>query len=205
MSKAHDSNSGHRMGKTGRRNGTGKVRIIAGEWRGHRISVLARPQLRPTPDRLRETLFSWIGDAIKESRVLDLFAGTGALGFESLSRGAASATFIENDQRTLSRLRESCHQFDLSAEQAQVVDANAMTWLHQNDKTWDLVFVDPPFEETRYYKRVLESIASRLAGEGMVYVESAVRADPIECELDEWKCKSVGEVRIQLFRNSTPS
>lgn len=199
MSKPRERQPSKRSWHAGRRNGSGQVRIIAGEWRGHRISVAARPQLRPTPDRLRETLFSWIGDQIKNQRVLDLFAGSGALGFESLSRGAASVTFVENDRRTLSKLRATCHQFDLSAERAHVVDANALSWLRGRCECWDLIFIDPPFEQQRYYRRLLPTIASRLEPNGLVYVESGIRSEPIECELEEWKSKEAGEVRMQLF------
>lgn len=184
-----------------RRNHTGQVRIIAGEWRGRRIAVAARPQLRPTPNRLRETLFNWLGDSVRGCKVLDLYAGTGILGFESLSRGASHTTFVENDRRTLTKLREACQQFDLEAAQAAVVEANAIRWLEHNRTRWDLVFIDPPFRANRDYKRVLEMIMSHLSEKGMVYVESASRSETVKCPLDEWKSKEIGEVRIQLFRH----
>lgn len=184
-----------------RRNHTGQVRIIAGEWRGRRVAVATRPQLRPTPNRLRETLFNWIGDGVRGCRVLDLYAGTGILGFESLSRGAEHATFVENDRRTLVKLREACQQFDLEAAQAAVVEANAVKWLERNKTLWDLVFLDPPFHAIREYGRVLRMIASHLSDNGLVYVESASRNESISCPLDEWKSKEIGEVRIQLFRH----
>ncbi|MCY4130423.1 MAG: 16S rRNA (guanine(966)-N(2))-methyltransferase RsmD [Gammaproteobacteria bacterium] len=183
-----------------RRNHAGQVRIIAGEWRGRRVAVATRPQLRPTPNRLRETLFNWLGDSVRGCRVLDLYAGTGILGFESLSRGAEHATFVENDRRTLVKLREACQQFDLEAAQAAVVEANAVKWLERNQALWDLVFLDPPFYAIREYRRVLRMIASHLSDNGMVYVESASRSESVSCPLDEWKSKEIGEVRIQLFR-----
>lgn len=185
-----------------RRNHTGQVRIIAGEWRGRRVTVATRPQLRPTPNRLRETLFNWLGDSIRGCRVLDLYAGTGILGFESLSRGAEHATFVENDRRTLVKLREACQQFDLDAAQAAVVEANAVTWLEHSKTRWDLVFIDPPFYANRNYRRVLGMITSHLSDRGMVYVESAARNETVTCSLEEWKSKEIGEVRIQLFRHS---
>ena len=189
--------------RRGRRNHASQLRIIAGEWRGRRVAVAARPQLRPTPNRPRETLFNWLGDSVRGCRVLDLYAGTGILGFESLSRGAEHATFVENDRRTLVKLREACQQFDLEAAQAAVVDANALKWLERDKTHWDLIFLDPPFQASRDYRRVLATIASHLSDKGMVYVESAARGESVSCTLDEWKSKEIGEVRIQLFRRST--
>ncbi len=182
-----------------RRGRRGQVRIIAGEWRGRRVAVASRPQLRPTPNRLRETLFNWLGDGIHGRRVLDLYAGSGILGFESLSRGAKHATFIEKDRRTLAKLRESCQQFNLVASQAVVVEANAVGWLERNKTRWDLVFLDPPFKSHRHYHRVLNTIGEHLSERGLVYVESAARDVAVPCPLDEWKTKEIGEVRIQLF------
>ena len=202
MQDARIKNPGQNAKRGDRRKGVGHVRIIAGEWRGHRISVVSRPQLRPTPDRLRETLFSWIGDRIKGSRVLDLFAGSGVLGFESLSRGAQHATFVDKDRRTIEKLKEACHKFELNSEQAKVVDSNAIHWLNQNQERWDLVFIDPPFQQERHYGRVLTAIESRLSGDGLIYVESPARGTEVACSLPEWRQKIVGEVRIQLFKRS---
>ena len=205
MSHVRRSESLQSKSRGRRRNHAGQVRIIAGEWRGRRISVASRPQLRPTPNRLRETLFNWLGDRVRGCRVLDLYAGTGILGFESLSRGAEHATFVENDRRTLVKLREACQQFDLEAAQAAVVDANVLKWLEHNNTLWDLVFLDPPFHAKRDYGRVLWSIAAHLSEKGMVYVESASRSESISCPLVEWKSKEIGEVRIQLFQSPAPS
>ena len=196
--KGHGSLTG--QWRRGGRGHTGHVRIIAGEWRGRRVTVASRPHLRPTPNRLRETLFNWLGESIRGCRVLDLYAGTGVLGFESLSRGAEHATFIENDRKTLSKLRESCQQFDLVASRASVIEANAVQWLTYNNSSWDLVFIDPPFNANRQYQRVLNTVAARLSECGLVYVESAVRSTELRCPLDEWKSKEIGEVKIQLFR-----
>ena len=191
--------------RRGGKSHAGKVRIIAGEWRGRRVAVPPRPQLRPTPSRLRETLFSWLNDQIQGCRVLDLYAGSGVLGFESLSRGASHATFVECDRRTLVSLRKTCEQFDLSAETAVVREAKAAPWLARDKTAWDLVFLDPPFHATREYQRVLELIGSHLSSRGLVYVESSSRSDAIECDLEEWKAKEIGEVRIQLFQKNLVS
>lgn len=188
----------------GRRNKGSRVRIIAGEWRSRRISISPRPQCRPTPAQVRETLFNWVGDAIRGTHVLDLFAGTGALGFEALSRGANHATFIERDRKTIAVLRKTCQQFELDANRAHVVEANALSWLNQNNAEWDVVFVDPPFKDRRTYDVVLRRLLSKLSRGALVYVESPVRTAPLEADLALWKNKEVGEVRMQLFANSAP-
>ena len=185
--------------RAGKRNRASHVRIIAGEWRGQRIRVAQRPQLRPTPDRVRETLFNWIGSDIQDRRVLDLFAGTGALGFEALSRGASHATFVERDRKVVARLKETCEQFELDASQARVIEKNALPWLAHQQSQWDMVFMDPPFHEIKFYASILRHLKERLAEGALVYMESAVRGPAVECELEEWKCKEVGEVRMQLF------
>ncbi|MGB5133433.1 MAG: RsmD family RNA methyltransferase, partial [Steroidobacteraceae bacterium] len=103
-----------------------ELRIIGGEWRGRRIRFAA-PGIRPTPDRVRETLFNWLAPFVEGSRCLDLFAGSGALGLEALSRGAAAATFVESDRLAAERLRETIS--GLGAERAVIVQADALRWL----------------------------------------------------------------------------
>ena len=120
-----------------------ELRIIGGEWRGRRIRFAARPGIRPTPDRVRETLFNWLAPVVEESRCLDLFAGSGALGFEALSRGADVATFVESDRLAAERLRETISK--LGTECAVVVEADALRWLDGPPQLFDLVFLDPPF------------------------------------------------------------
>ena len=113
-------------------------------WKGRKLKVADRPQLRPTMDRVRETLFNWLVADIRGARVLDLFAGTGALAFEALSRGAVFATLIERDRATALALRSEATRLGADCE---VVTASATAWLkRQTNWVWDLVFVDPPFE-----------------------------------------------------------
>lgn len=121
-----------------------ELRIIGGEWRGRRIRFAARPGIRPTPDRVRETLFNWLAPVVEGSRCLDLFAGSGALGLEALSRGAAAVTFVESDRMSAERLRETIAT--LGAERARVVEADARRWLDGPPERFDIVFLDPPFE-----------------------------------------------------------
>jgi 16S rRNA (guanine966-N2)-methyltransferase len=122
----------------------GHVRIIGGKWGGRKLSVAARPTLRPSPDRIRETLFNWLSPFLEGARCLDLFAGTGALGFEALSRGAAYATLLDNDQQIVDLLHEQAKL--LNAENVEVVASDAFAWISSKQVTpFDIVFLDPPF------------------------------------------------------------
>jgi 16S rRNA (guanine966-N2)-methyltransferase len=123
----------------------GKIRIIAGEYRGRRIAVPDRPGLRPTPDRVRETLFNWLGQSLDGLACLDLFAGSGALGFEAASRGAARVVMVEQDRAAFQVLRRSLDL--LKAEQVQLVFDDAFTYLKKTRESFDVVFLDPPFRQ----------------------------------------------------------
>ncbi len=122
---------------------THSLRIIGGEWRGRRIRFLPGGGIRPTPDRVRETLFNWLSATVPGSRCLDLFAGSGALGLEALSRGAREATFVEQDRENAARLRETLAL--LAPGRASVVQADALAWLGGKATAYDIVFLDPPF------------------------------------------------------------
>jgi len=126
----------------------GKIRIIAGQWRRRQLPVPRYPGLRPTPDRVRETLFNWIGDGILASRCLDLFAGTGALGFESASRGAAKVWMLERDAGLCRNLRRQSRS--LNADQVQIVHADALAWIAAAVEAVDYIFLDPPFGEYQF-------------------------------------------------------
>jgi len=121
----------------------GSVRIIAGKWKRRRLKVIDLKGLRPTPDRVRETLFSWLAPRLKDSLCLDLFAGTGALGFEAASRGAKQVVMVEQDPAAVSVLREGCSV--LEAKEIEVIQANALQWLEIDGRAFDIVFLDPPF------------------------------------------------------------
>lgn len=128
---------------TTRRPPPGAIRIIAGTWRGRRVPLSANPALRPTPNRLRETLFNWLQPVIAGARVLDLYAGSGALGLEALSRGAAHACFVEQDPLTARAISSTLATFGASAD---VVCADVPRHLTRHPpEPFDVVFVDPPF------------------------------------------------------------
>ena len=173
------------------------MRIIGGRWRGTKLAVLDRPGLRPSSDRVRETLFNWLMPALPGARVLDLFAGTGVLGLEALSRGAAHATLVERDPGLAARLRESA---DKLSAQAEVHAADALAWLAGRREVFDLVFLDPPFAEG-LWARALEALAPRLAPGAWVYVESPVAVEPMVPS--GWALHRQGatrDVRYALYR-----
>lgn len=145
-----------------------QVRIIGGKWKGRKLRVAAG--VRATPDRAKVTLFNWLAPALDGAHVLDLFAGTGALGLEALSRGAACATLVERDRRVARLLAQQCSS--LGAANALVVCGSALPWLaHQPpDARWDVVFLDAPFD-AKLHAQALRAVASRLADDGTVYVE----------------------------------
>jgi 16S rRNA (guanine966-N2)-methyltransferase len=178
----------------------GKVRIIAGRWRGTRLPVADRPGLRPTADRVRETLFNWLQPMLPGARVLDLFAGSGALGLEAVSRGAAQATLVERDGDLARSLEALAGKLEGGAAVA-VVHADAMAWLHgQRDATFDLAFVDPPFD-ANLWGGVLPALLPKLAAEAWLYVESPLDTEP--SLPSEWVLHREGrtrDVRYALYR-----
>jgi len=151
-------------------NPRGKVRIIAGEYRGRRIPVAQKADLRPTPDRVRETLFNWLGQDLSGRACLDLFAGSGALGFEALSRGAASAVMVENNSDALRALRENADK--LGARNLTVVRGDALEFARDSRGRFDVVFVDPPYR-LRLQTAALALVRRLLSERGRAYVESA--------------------------------
>lgn len=124
-----------------------ELRIIAGQWRGRRLSFMAEDGLRPTLDRYRETLFNWLMFDVEDARCLDLFAGSGALGLEALSRGARHVDFVDQSAQACRNIKQ--HLQTLQCERASVFNSSAEPWLklHQADKAYDLIFLDPPFNK----------------------------------------------------------
>lgn len=122
---------------------TGKVRIIAGQWRGRKLPILEKPGLRPTPDRVRETLFNWLTMHLPGSRCLDLFAGSGALGIEAASRGAKQVRLIEKEREVVQCLRQQVTI--LATDNVEIIHADARQFLKRTSETFDIVFVDPPY------------------------------------------------------------
>lgn len=156
--------------------GAGQVRIIGGRWRGSRLPVADVAGLRPSADRVRETLFNWLQPVIAGARVLDLFAGSGALGLESLSRGAREAMLVERDPTVAEALRSTVERLH-AEDEAKVVRADALSFLQAPlHGRFDIVFVDPPFD-ARLWPRVLASLPPWLAEGAWLYLETPVPDD----------------------------
>ncbi len=187
--------------------GAGEIRIIGGQWRRTRLPVAQRPGLRPTPDRVRETLFNWLGQDLGGWRCLDAFAGTGALGFEAASRGAASVLMNEHDAtlaQQLQRLRER-----LDAQAVRVVRGDALGCLRQvAPGTLDLVLLDPPFDLPEVFLPALRAAAEAVAGGGYVYLEApqawgeAQLAEAAGLQL--YRHLKAGAVHAHLLRKPQP-
>lgn len=185
--------------------GSGRLRIVAGRLRGSRIDVPDRPGLRPTPDRVRETLFNWLMPYVDGARVLDLFAGTGAPGIEALSRGAATVDFVERDRGLAEALRATLVRLK-QTDVAQVHATAAETFLAQARPPYAIVFLDPPFAENLWTATAQRLEAGGFLVDGaMVHVESPARTRP---DLpDAWRLHrefTAGEVRAALYRRVAP-
>ena len=153
----------------------GSVRIVAGRWRGTRLPVADAAGLRPTPDRVRETLFNWLQGILPGARVLDLFAGSGALGLEAVSRGAADAVLVERDPRLAESLRATVARLG-AGNQVEVACADALAWLRSPPRrAFDVVFVDPPFA-AGLWEPVLAALEPWLSPEAWLYLESTAAA-----------------------------
>lgn len=180
--------------------GTGQIRIIGGQWRGRKLPVPDSPGLRPTTDRVRETLFNWLAPSMVDATVLDCFAGSGALGLEALSRYAQSATLLEMDRNVSQQLQKNL--VTLKATNAKVVNTNTLNFLAQSGEPHTIVFVDPPFRKGLLDETLaLLENNGWLADEALIYVESEVEngmpAVPASWSLHREKV--AGQVAYRLF------
>ncbi len=192
------------------------LRIIGGRWRSRRIQFIDSPKIRPTPDRVRETLFNWLINDIDEAVCLDLFSGSGALGFEAVSRGASEAVLVEEDARIAGMLSEQKEQLD--AQNVEIKNQSALTFLRNVDRQFDVIFLDPPFDSDLLGKVIPLIINQQLlCNDGVLYIESPsmknidgsqqLKPDPIENYLElllkTFRCvreKVSGEVRYGLYK-----
>jgi 16S rRNA (guanine966-N2)-methyltransferase len=174
--RAHDADRGARKPARAPRQLPGMLRIIGGRHRGRKLAIPAGVEIRPTPDRVRETLFNWLQPRIDGARVLDLFAGSGALGLEALSRGAAHASFVEQDRRAATALDTLSRKWQETG--AQVVCADALGWLARSagSTPFDIVFLDPPYDSALLSAAATALVDGRLlAPDSRVYVEHRAR------------------------------
>jgi 16S rRNA (guanine966-N2)-methyltransferase len=177
-----------------------QVRIIAGIWRGRRLAFAPVPGLRPTPGRVRETLFNWLAPVIRGARCLDLYAGSGALGLEAASRGAAEVVLVDSDPRVVDTIARQV--ILLGADQVGVIQAEVLQWLSGSSRPFDIVFLDPPFRRQLLSPCIhrLES-GGWLADQALIYIEAEKGLVP---ELPQnWellRSKQAGQVGYHLAR-----
>jgi len=176
------------------------VRIIGGNWRGRRVTLPVGAGVRPTGDRVRETLFNWLAPIIDGARCLDLFAGSGALGLEALSRGARETIFVERDAAAVGQLVRNLEQFE--CRRASVVHGDALRFLERTPRPFDIVFVDPPFGEIDLQNLCTLLARGWLTDGARVYLETARHDDlpemPVGWVID--RNKTAGQVRFALAR-----
>lgn len=179
-----------------------QVRIIAGTWRGRRLVFDPASGVRPSPDRVRETLFNWLSPVIRGARCLDLFAGSGALGLEAASRGAAEVVLVDSDPRVTTALQGQVRHLD--ARQVRIVQADVMDWLAGQAGVFDVVFLDPPFR-----RQLLSPCIRRLEGGGWLADPASIYLEAEKGALLElpanWallRSKTAGQVGYHLARRS---
>ena len=176
------------------------IRIIGGKFRGKKIPVLDAPDLRPTPARVRETLFNWLGHKVNQSRCLDAFAGSGLLGLEALSRGASKVTLIEHSLAAYRHLKKIGSAFE--HHDIDIFHQDSLQFIAGSALKYDIIFLDPPFESTLLYQ-VMDLIASSdiLAEDAVVYTESSEPIRPGSWWV-ELKNKKAGQVYYGLYRKN---
>ncbi len=184
--------------KHGARHRPGQVRIIGGKWRGRNIAVAASGDLRPTPNRIRETVFNWLSPRIEGAVCLDLFAGSGALGFEALSRGAANVVMLDTDPMAIAMLQHT--QARLGADAVKIIRQDALDWLEQNTVKYDIVFLDPPFQSDLMQQSCrLLSITGCLHSRACVYAETELGSRLHTARLRAVKTAQAGQVHYGLY------
>ncbi len=163
-----------------------RLRIVGGEWKRRYVSFHAAPGLRPTPDAVRETLFNWLGQDLTGLACLDLFAGSGVLGFEAASRGAAHVTLVERDARTFAALRDNAGI--LGADRLELVRADAVKFLARASRRYDLLFLDPPYRQG-WIERVAPRLHDVMAPGARIYTEAE---HPVE-RIGAWEAVRSGQ------------
>lgn len=179
---------------------TGTIRIISGKHRGRKLPVILAEGLRPTTDRIKETVFNWLMPYVQQSRCLDCFAGAGSLGFEALSRGAEAVTFIELNKAAATQLIKN--KALLSANNIDVMQVNTLQYLQSNPQPFDIVFIDPPFRKDLVNNTLDLLTKGWLANNALVYLEIEKEAKDIVIPI-HWRClkeKITGQVIYQLYQ-----
>lgn len=185
---------------------SGEIRIIAGEWRGRKLKVHDKEGLRPTTDRLKETVFNWLMMDIRGAKVLDCFAGAGSLAFEAASRGAECVVCIEKDKKAAKQLEQNCQQLNVGGR-VQVRHADFFTAAQQMNEPFDLVFIDPPFYQGMLVQTIQTLFEHKLINsETLVYVEQessnsvCLTATEFAESFEIKKQKVAGQVSATLYQ-----
>lgn len=168
----------------------GKLRIISGKWRSREIRFDTGAGVRPTTDSARETLFNWLQSRIEGARCLDLYAGSGALGFEALSRGAAGAVFVESHPHCVQQLIRTAN--NLQAESFEIVHLKAEKFISVTNRQFDIIFVDPPFHRGMIERTVRSLALAKCLGQGtLIYLEAEISADLVELPKGWTRCREL--------------
>ena len=174
----------------------GEIRIIGGKWKGKKIYFDLNDDLRPTPDRAKETLFNWLGQDLKKMYCLDLFSGTGALGFEAFSRGAEKVTFVEKNKEYLQKIKKVYLEMSEKAD-CDFFCAECLEWIQNNNSRtkYDLIFIDPPFNKNLIHDLLAAILEKELLSKnGQIYFEFEKKLDlEIPESLNLKKKKSLGK------------
>ena len=178
-----------------------QVRIIGGQWRGRKLSFTPADGLRPTGDRIRETLFNWLAPTIEGARCVDLFTGSGALGLEALSRGAIHCDFVDSSNATLSQVSDHLKTL-VAVDRSRCYPVSAQQFLQIATEAYDIVFIDPPFMQ-QLVEPICEALTKKqlLGNDALVYVETGAMEPPADVPLG-WKIhreKVAGGVAYRLF------
>ncbi len=189
-----------------KRSTSGFVRIISGLWRGRKLPVHDAEGLRPTTDRVKETVFNWIAQDIPMSSCLDLFSGSGSLGFEAASRQAKNVVMIELDKQVANQLKTNANT--LKAENIEIINTNSLSFLEQSVQPFDIVFIDPPFR-----KGLIEDVVAKLEAQGwlaenaLIYIESEKEwsATNLPQNWELHREKSAGQVTFRLYQRTNHS
>jgi 16S rRNA (guanine966-N2)-methyltransferase len=175
-----------------------QVRIVGGSLKRSTLPVLDRPGLRPTPQRVRETLFNWLGQDLAGWVCLDAFAGTGALGFEAASRGATSVVLLERDPALVAQLHET--RARLKAPAVRIERAEAVSWMRAAKNHYHLVLLDPPFDDPALLEAAQEAAAHLVADDGFIYVEAPTPLMQCPPGFALWRQDRAGAVSFHLLR-----
>ena len=194
------------MNAPGRPARQNEVRIGGGQWKRSKLPVADVPGLRPTPDRVRETLFNWLGQDLTGWRCLDAFAGSGALGFEAASRGAAEVVLIERERQLVAALNAVKQRLD--AVHLRVENADALAWMARcAPASFELIFIDPPFDAA-LLEPALRAAARLVVAGGFLYVESGAALEPqawVPNDLALHRQSRAGAVHFHLLRRADPA